>query len=313
VTPQTQTQPQTQPETETTAVLAIAVTMLLWASAFVAIRYAGQGFSPGSMALGRLLIGTLALGAVLALRRERFAPRASWPGAVGAGFFWFALYTIALNWGERHVDASIAAFVVGIGPILVAMLGGWLLGEGFPTRVVIGLATAFAGTAVVGLTGGSHATIGGVGLCLLAAVAYAVGVVAQKPALRHASALQVTTLACAVGAVTCLPFAGQLVHDLRTAPGGTVLAVIYLGLFPTAVAFYTWAYALARTTAGKLGVSTYIVPVLVILLSWVLLDEFPGVAVLLGGALCLIGVAISRTKPRARAAETTPLAGEEHR
>ncbi len=69
---------------------------------------------------------------------------------------------------------------------------------------------------------------------------------------------------------------------------------IYLGVFPTAIAFTTWAYALSRTTAGRMGALTYLVPPLAVLLGWVLLGEVPPVAALAGGALCLAGVALTR-------------------
>ncbi|MFI9011571.1 DMT family transporter [Actinosynnema sp. NPDC053489] len=279
--------------------LAIAVTMVLWASAFVGIRYAGADFEPGALALGRLLVGALALGALLVARGEGLPPRAAWPGIAGSGVFWFALYMVTLNWGERHADAGTAALVVGTGPVLAAVLAGFVLREGFPVRLLVGMGIAFAGAAAVGLAnGGGSATLRGVLLCLLAAAGYAVGVVAQKPALKHASALQATTFGCLVGAVACLPFAGRLVVDVAAAPPSATLAVVYLGLFPTALAFYTWAYALSRTTTGLLGATTYVVPAIVVLLSWVLLDEVPGPVALLGGALCLVGVAVSRSAPR---------------
>jgi drug/metabolite transporter (DMT)-like permease len=138
----------------------------------------------------------------------------------------------------------------------------------------------------------------GVLLCVLAAVTYACGVVAQKPALRHASALQVTTYGCLVGLIACLPFAGVLVSEAARAPLSATLNVVYLGVFPTALAFTTWAYALARTTAGRMGATTYIVPALVVLMSWLFLGEVPGWLTLVGGALCLAGVAVSRAGAR---------------
>ncbi|MEV0676062.1 DMT family transporter [Actinosynnema sp. NPDC050436] len=279
---------------------AVAVTVVLWASAFVGIRYAGAHYEPGSLALGRLLVGALALGAVAVAKGVRPPPRAAWPGVVGSGVCWFALYSVALNWGERHADAGTAALVVGVGPVLAAVLAGSVLKEGLPARLVAGLAIAFAGTVAVGLSGDhGPSTTSGVLLCLLAAVGYAVGVVAQKPALAHASALQVTTAGCAVGAVACLPFAGQLVDDVATAPASATASVVYLGLLPTAVAFCTWAYALSRSTTGKLGVTTYAVPAIVVLLSWLLLGEVPAPVAVLGGLLCLVGVAVSRTGPPA--------------
>ncbi|GID30605.1 DMT family transporter [Paractinoplanes brasiliensis] len=282
------------------AVAAASVTVVFWASAFVGIRAAAPHFSPGSLALGRLLSGSVVLLLFLAVRRQGLPPRAAWPGIAVSGVLWFGLYMVSLNWGEELVDAGTAAMVVNVGPALMALLAGWLLNEGFPPRLLAGIAVSFAGTVVVGLSmsGGGRASVLGVLLCLVAAITYASGVVAQKPALRHASALQATTFGCLIGAVACLPFAGRLVSDVADAPLSATLNVIYLGVFPTAVAFTTWAYALARTTAGKMGSTTYAVPVVVILLSWLILDEVPGLLALAGGALCLAGVAVSRSRPR---------------
>jgi drug/metabolite transporter (DMT)-like permease len=107
-------------------------------------------------------------------------------------------------------------------------------------------------------------------------------------------------MACALGAVCCLPWAGVLAHDLAEAPTGSVLGMVYLGAVPTALAFSTWAYALRRMDAGRLGVTTYLVPPLVILLGWLLLDEVPPLLALVGGAICLAGVALSRRRDPVR-------------
>jgi drug/metabolite transporter (DMT)-like permease len=282
------------------SMLAAGVTVLLWASAFVAIRDAGEHYSPGALALGRLLSGSAVLVVVLLVRREGWPARGAWPGILASGVLWFGVYMVALNWGEREVDAGTAAMVVNVGPVLIALLSGWLLREGFPRRVFAGIAVSFAGTVVVGLstsTGGS-ASVLGVLLCVVAAATYALGVTSQKPALRHASAVQVTTFGCLVGTVACLPFTGQLVSEAGRAPASATLDVVYLGVFPTALAFLTWAYALARTTAAKMGATTYVVPAIVIVMSWLLLGEVPGWLTLAGGALCLAGVAVSRGRRR---------------
>jgi drug/metabolite transporter (DMT)-like permease len=274
---------------------------VLWASAFVSIRSAGEAYSPGALALGRLLSGALALAVICLIRREGLPPRAAWRGIAISGVLWFGFYMVALNWGEQQVDAGTAALVVNIGPVLIALLGARLLGDAMPPRLLAGMAVSFAGAVTVGLSmsGEGGASVLGVVLCLLAAVAYAGGVVAQKPALGAASPLQVTTFGCLVGAVACLPFAGQLVQDAAGAPASATLNMVYLGVFPTALAFTTWAYALARTTASKMGATTYAVPALVVLMSWLALGEVPGPLSLAGGALCLAGVAVSRSRSRA--------------
>jgi drug/metabolite transporter (DMT)-like permease len=151
---------------------------------------------------------------------------------------------------------------------------------------------------VIGLAGAHHGVAPSLGtaLCLVAACAYAVGVVVQKPALAYTSPLQTTWLACTIGALVCLPFTPSLADELSTARASSIGWAVYLGLVPTATGFITWAYALARTTAGRMGATTYLVPPLAILLSWLLLDQTPRPLALGGGALCLVGVAITRRR-----------------
>ncbi|WP_369221927.1 DMT family transporter [Streptomyces sp. R39] len=292
--------------------VAAGVSVVLWASAFVSIRSAGAAYSPGALAFGRMSAGALALGLICAVRRIPPPPRSAWRGIGMSGVLWFGFYMVALNWGEQQVDAGTAALVVNVGPLLIALLGARLLGDPMPPRLLAGMAVSFAGAVTVGLSmaGEGGSSVLGVVLCLLAAVAYAAGVVSQKPALARASALQATTYGCLVGAVACLPFAGQLVRQAADAPLSATLNMVYLGVFPTALAFTTWAYALARTTASRMGATTYAVPALVVLMSWLALGEVPGTVTLAGGVLCLAGVAVSRSRARTRTPRAVTGAGE---
>ncbi|MFD0358801.1 DMT family transporter [Streptomyces sp. NPDC127110] len=293
---------------------AVCFTVFAWASAFVSIRSAGAAYSPGALALGRLLAASLVLVALLLLRREGLPPRGARRGILLSGLVWFAGYTVALNWGERLVDAGTASLLVNTGPILMALLAARLLGEALPPGLVTGMAVSFVGAVVVGLSmssgGDGTASVLGVVLCLLAAVAYATGVVAQKPALSYGTPLQITTYSCLTGTAACLPFAGQLAAEVPKAPLSATLNMVYLGVVPTALAFTTWTFALARMPAGKLGATTYAVPAIVVLLSWILLGEVPAWLTLLGGLLCLAGVAVSRYRPRPPRAPAAPV--EEH-
>ena len=274
--------------------------MVLWASAFVGIRAAGEQLSPGPLSLARLLVGGIALGALVAVRREALPPRRDLGALLVCGLLWFGVYNVALNEAERRVDAGTAAMLVNVGPVLIAVLAGLLLREGFPRRLLVGRAVAFAGAVVIGLATSEAGITAGLGavLCLVAAIAYAAGVIAQKPLLERSSALTVTWLACTIGALACLPFTGSMLRELGTADSATIAWAVYLGVFPTAVGFSTWAYALARTSAGRMGATTYLVPPLTIVLGWLLLDEVPPALALAGGALCLSGVYIARRAPR---------------
>jgi drug/metabolite transporter (DMT)-like permease len=278
------------------ALVAALVTVVLWASAFVGIRAAGEDLSPGALSLGRLAVGSALLGVFVLLQRARLPSRRAWPGIVVCGVLWFGLYNLALNEAEQRVDAGTAAMLVNVGPILIALLAGWLLREGFPRALVAGCAVAFAGAVVIGLATSERgvAASWGAVLCVAAAAFYAGGVVAQKPLLSRASALHVTWLAATIGLVVCLPFAATLADEVGDADASSIAWMVYLGVFPTAIGFLTWAYALSRTTAGRMGATTYLVPPIAILIGWALLAESPEPLAFLGGALCLGGVVITR-------------------
>jgi drug/metabolite transporter (DMT)-like permease len=280
-------------------IVAVLVTMAAWASAFVAVRGVRDSFDPGALALGRLAVGAVALGLAVLVRRAwvRPTPR-EWLLVLVCGLAWFGVYNVALNAAEQRLDAGTAAMLISVGPILIALLAGALLGEGFPRWLLVGTGVAFTGAVVIAAatTHSASADLAGVLLCLLAAATWAIGIMAQKPALRRLPALQVTFLACTLGALACLPFAGQLRHNLDGASGSSVAGVVYLGLVPTAIAFGTWAYALSRMDAGRLGVTTYLVSPLTILIAWPILGETPPALALVGGLLALGGVALTRRR-----------------
>ena len=278
--------------------VAAAVTMILWASAFIVIRSVGADYSPGPMALGRLAAGSAALSLVAALRPRRIPRGRPLLLVIGYGVLWFGIYAVLVNAAEHHLDAGTTALVVNVGPILIAVLAGVYLKEGFPRGLVTGLVIAFCGVATIAIatSTGRHDAVG-VLLALGAAALYAIGVLLQKQALRDVDPFTATWLGCLAGTVACLPFAPGLLAEVRDAPGSATLGIVYLGLFPTAIAFATWAYALERMSAGGLSSSSYLVPGIAVLLSWLLLGEVPAPLAFVGGALCLLGVAVTRLPP----------------
>lgn len=287
-----------RPATPPLAVAAALITVVLWASAFVGIRAAGEELAGGPLALARLLVAALALGLMLALRPAPLPPRRdAWPLVV-CGVLWLGVYNIALNEAERRIDAGTAAMLVNVGPVFIALLAGVVLHEGFPRTLLVGCAVAFAGALLIGIatSGDDLAPSWGAALCVFAAATWAGGVVAQKPLLERSSPLMITFLACLIGVATCLPFAPALIDQLGAAGGGTIAWTVYLGVFPTAIAFTTWAFALSHSSAGRMGSTTYLVPPLAILLGWLLLAETPPLLAIPGGLLCLAGAAIARRR-----------------
>ncbi|WP_127795268.1 DMT family transporter [Agromyces sp. LHK192] len=279
--------------------VAMLIVLLLWASAFIAIRGIGDALSPGALALARQAVGAIVLAGYALWRRPPFPRGRGLVLVIVYGLLWFAGYTLALNLAERHLDAGTTAMLVNIAPLLVAVVAGVVLKEGFPRPLMVGIGVAFTGVVLIASGGvGPHSEPIGIALGLIAAALYASGVLVQKVALRTTDALGATWVGCAAGAVALLPFLPQLVGELPDAPPAAVAGAVYLGIFPTAVAFVLWAYVLQRSTAGATASATLAVPAIVVLMSWLLLGELPTMLGLIGGVLCVAGVAWSRRRPR---------------
>lgn len=282
---------------------AIIFTLLAWTSAFIVIRGVAPEIGGGALALGRLVVGTFALGVLMLIARRWLRPtRREWLLLLLYGVAWFGAYNVTLNLAEHTLDAGTTAMIVNIGPILIALGAGLFLGEGVPRWLLIGAGVSFFGVVLIGLgmsvfNGGGQVDVVGVLWALASAVTYATGVLAQKPVVRRLPAVQVTFIGCVIGMLACLPFVGQLIDEAAQASGAALAGVVYLGVVPTALAFTTWGYALARVPAGQLGVSTYIVPPLTIIAGWLVFEEVPTLLAVIGGVLCLAGVAISRRRP----------------
>ena len=149
----TTTRPSRPPDGPWLPLTAVGVTLVFWASAFVAIRHLGDDFSPGALSLGRTLVGALCLG-VVALASQG-VPRPTgrqWVSLVTIGVLWFGVYNVALNAGERRVDAGTAAMLIQVSPVLVAVLAAIFLNEKFTVYLGLGLALAFSGVGLISMS-----------------------------------------------------------------------------------------------------------------------------------------------------------------
>ncbi|MFE6509350.1 DMT family transporter [Nocardioides sp. NPDC057767] len=281
--------------------VACGVTLVLWASAFVGIRHLGDTVPPGSLSLGRLIVMVAALGAYLALKGGfRLPTKKEWPLIALGGASWLGIYNLALNESERRIDAATAALIIQVGPIVVALLAGLVLKERIHRWILIGTGVGFAGVVLIGRASANGDTGDWIGvvLSLVAAMTFAVGVLTQKKLLPTMSALLLTFWYAVAGLVVCLPWSGELVTTIPDISVANLGWIVYLGLFPSALAFVTWAYALSHSDAGKFAQSTFLVPFITALMAWLVLGEVPPALAFVGGAMCIAGVLITRRQPR---------------
>ncbi len=275
---------------------AAALTVVLWASAFAAIRAALEGFSAVELSVVRLAVASLALAAVapfMGLRRPRARDL---PALVACGATGMAAYQLLLNAGERSVTAGTASLLVSTGPIFVALLASAALHERIEP---IGLAIGFTGALIIALgqDGGLSLSAGAL-IVLAAALSQAAFFVLQKPLLNRYTPFEVTAYAMWSGTLLLLPLGGVPHAGLEP-----WIAVAILGLGSSAVGFFAWAYACARLPVARVSASLYAVPVVAIAVAFVWLGELPTVASIAGGGVCLLGVGYT-TRHRGAARRT---------
>ncbi len=155
--------------------------------------------------------------------------------------------------------------------------------------------------ALIALSGGQGLRFTpGALLILLAATVAAVYSILSKQLLRRHAALEFTCYSIWAGTLPLLVFLPGLLRRLPVAAPQATFAVIYLGIFPAAIAYVLWNYALARMPASLLSSFLYLSPVLASLIAWVWLGEVPALLTLVGGAIAILGVILVQTKGYAR-------------
>jgi len=272
---------------------AIIVALLLWASAFAGIRAGLESYGPGQVALLRFGTASVVFLAWATLTRMRLPDARDVPRIVLAGLLGITIYHVALNYGEVTVTAGAASLIISASPIITALLSTAFLRERLSVLGWVGIVVSFAGVALISLgEGGDLAFEPGAALVLLSAVATSVYFIVSKRPLRRYTALEFTSYAIWAGTVPMLVFAPGLVTQMAGATPAATWAVVYLGVFPGAVAYVLWSYALARMPATALSTFLYFQPVNAIVIAWLWLGEVPALLALVGGVISLAGVAV---------------------
>jgi drug/metabolite transporter (DMT)-like permease len=274
---------------------------VFWGGMYVVSKWGFTSIPPLSLVFFRVTLGAVVLYAIVrATMPTRSFSRQEWY-RFGVLAVWLTATLSTQFLGTDLTNASQGSLLTVLTPAFILLLGVTWLGEEMTRRKGIGIALATAGTLVV--LAGQHdlqrvadGDLVGVALLLFSAFGWAVFTVYGKPLVRRYTAIEAVTYSTvlsvplfAILVPVELAARGLDITELPLTPS-IVGAVVYLGVFSTAAAWYCWYKGMEYADASTVAVYFFAQPVVGIALGVALLDETVGPGFLLGSAVLAVGV-----------------------
>lgn len=274
--------------------VALMLAIFIWSTAFVGIRYAIHDFSPGALALFRYLFASLGMLVIYWFFPNKKRPSLRELAALlGIGVLGFAFYNVTLNHGEKTVPAALASFIIAQTPVFVSVLAVLFFKEKIRFWGILGFAISIVGVTIIFLSEEHHGGFD-MGLVYLLATlaANVVYILLQRPLLKRFHAIELIAFACWGATIALSFYTPDLIREIKLASDSSIYAVIYMGIFPGAIAYVLWAYGYAALTIARASSFMYLMPFITLILGWVWLSEMPPRLALLGGLVAMFGAYI---------------------
>jgi drug/metabolite transporter (DMT)-like permease len=292
-------------------VLAAVLSSALGGTSIGATRYLVNAIDPLAIGSFRFGIGFVLLLPVALLQGGRWPAGRDWPAVAGLGVLFFALFPLLFNASLIFTTAARGALALSTLPLLTMVVGAALGSEALTARKSLGVVIAMFGVAIALLSSLTSAPPGawrGDLLMVGAALCMALYSIWSKPFIARSGPIPFTTMAMGVGAACLVLVSCWRGSFAPVAAFGMPqwLAAVYLGAFGSALTFYLWAFALARTTPTRVAISVTVNPVTASLVGALLLNE-PLRWNLVGGIVTVFaGIWIATTTGRRSLPATQP-------
>lgn len=274
---------------------AFAVTIILWGSAFPFIKLALQDFQATHLSALRLVIASVILLLIGAIKRVPLPDIQDVPLLMLLGVCGFAVYHTALSIGEYYVSAGIASLLVSTTPIFSALLATTFLQTTFSKFAWLGSIIALLGVALISLGDSEQlkAYLIGIILILFASFGESIYFTFQQPLLEKYGFMSLTVYTMFASSLSMLVWLPGSLDDLQSAHVHAVLAVLYLAIGPTVIPYLALAYTIQKVGVSDATISLYLTPVVSLVFAYLMLGEIPTIFAIIGGVVTLIGVGIT--------------------
>lgn len=278
--------------------LAAASTVVCWAYSPIGIRMALQSYEPGQLALLRFLIASAFMMAIALVARISLPRVKDYPMLLALGVFAVTLHHLALNAGQRYVSAGTASVLAQSTPIFTAVIAHFFLRERVTVWrwacVLLGMVGVFV--VIAGENDLETVNVKGL-LILLAALSWSIYFVLQKRCSQRYDALTMVCYTVWTGTALLCVYLPGLGHQLADSSARSNVAIVVLGIFPSALAYLWWSYVLARMEVSRASVFLYLIPPVAMLFASMMLGEKTPFLVMAGGGI-VIGSVIAMNMER---------------
>ncbi len=272
-------------------------TVLIWGSTFAAIRVSLHGgYSSGHLVLFRFLIASAIFIFYALLPSTQFSlpSKDDLFKIIILGWIGISIYHLGVTFGEQTVSAGTASMLIGSAPIFTSLIAVIVLKERLSHFGWVGLVFGFIGIFLItlGTTGSTFSISKGALLILISSIATSIFFVYQKPLLQRYKPIELTAYFTWIGTLPFFIFMPGLVQSIQGATLEATLSAVYVGVFPAAVAYVTWAVALSLGEASSVSSIMYAEPVIAIIVAWIWLRELPSALSIVGGIIAISSVVI---------------------
>lgn len=268
-------------------------TVFLWASAYVFTKVALNYFTAFSLGFLRYFVASIVLIIAASIKKTGLPDFNDIPKFILSGLLGFTLYMIAFNIGSKSLSSTTSSIIIATVPILTALFASVSLKEKLRALSWVAILIEFSGILVLTLWNGILSINIGVLWMFGAALLLSGYNITQRQYTKKYTAFQSTTYSIVAGSIFLSVFSPEAISQIIRAPLSQIFVVIYLGIFPSAIAYICWSKALSNAKKTS-DVSNYmfVTPLLSLILGYIIIFEVPDTATYVGGAIILFGLLI---------------------